>query len=211
MLRYRNRTIYLGLILNLSVTWESHIKELQKRIVMHTGIFSKVRHCLPEACRQTVYHAVIHSRLNYGSEIYVNTTRKYTQPLISTQPKILRILQFKNIRININKLYKEFSILKLKDLHKFNICHIVHKFIHFPNMLPETVSEMFCTNAQVHNYDIRHKRDIHLLKIMTKFYGEKTVSYQGRTRRNTSPNNLKENMSVLKFKNKLKLLFLNNY
>ena len=91
--------------------------------------------------------------------MYVNT-RKYIQPLISTQNKILRILQFKNIRININKQNKEFGILKLKDLHKFNIFRIVHKFIHFPNMAPDAVSEMFCANAQVHNYDTRHKRDI---------------------------------------------------
>ena len=129
--------------------------------------------CLPEACRKTLYHAFIHSRLNYASEIYVNTTRKYIQPLISTQNKILRILQFKNIRTSINKLYKDFGILKLNDLHKFNICCIVHKFIHFPDMLPDAVSEMFCTNAQVHNYDTRHKRDINPLKTKTKSYGEK--------------------------------------
>ena len=143
-------------------------KRATEKIVKYTGIFSKIRHCLPEACRKTVYHAFIHSRLNYASEIYVNTTRKYIQPLISTQNKILRILQFQTTRTNINKLYKDFDILKLKDLHKFNICCIVHKFIHFPDMLPDAVSEMFCTNAQVHNYDTRHKRDIHPLKTKTK-------------------------------------------
>ena len=62
-------------------------------------------------------------------------------------------------------------------------------------MLPDAVSEMFCTNAQVHNYDTRHKRDIHPLKTKTKSYGEKTISYQGRTCWNTLPNDLKENMS----------------
>ena len=130
---------------------------------------------------------------------------------MSMQNKILQILQFKNIRTNINKLYKEFDILKLKDLYKFNICCIVHKFIHFPNMLPDAVSEMFCTNAEVHNYHTRYKRDIHSLKTKTKSYGEKTVSCQRRTCWNTLPNNLKKNMSGSQFKNKLKLHFLNNY
>ena len=101
--------------------------------------------------------------------------------------------------------------MKLKDLHKFNICCIVHKFIHFPNMLPDAVSEMFYTNAQVHNYDTRNKKDIHPLKTKTKSYGEKTIAYQGRTCWNTLPHNLKENMSFSQFKNKLKLHFLNNY
>ena len=35
-------------------------------------------------------------------------------------------------------------------------------------MLPDAVSEMLCRNAQVHNYDARHKRDIHPLKTKTK-------------------------------------------
>ena len=158
---------------------ESYERTTEK-IVKYTGIFSKIRHCLPEACCKTVYYGFVHSRLNYESEIYVNTTRKYMQPLISTQNKILRILQFKNIRIDINKPYKEFGILELKDPHKFNMSRIVYKFIHFPNMLPDAVSEMFYTNAQVHNHNTKHERDIHPLKIKTKFYDEKTISYQGR-------------------------------
>ena len=55
-------------------------KRATEKIVKYTGIFSKMRHCLPEACRKMVCHAFIHSRLSYASEIYVNTTRKYTQP-----------------------------------------------------------------------------------------------------------------------------------
>ena len=70
-----------------------------------------------------------------------------------------------------------FGILKLKDLHNFIICCTVHKFIHFPNMLPDAISEMFCTNAQVRNYDTRSKGDIQPLKIKTKLYGEEAISY----------------------------------
>ena len=78
-------------------------------------------------------------------------------------------------------------------------------------MLPDAVSEMFCTNAQAHNYDTRHKKDIHQLKTKTKSDGEETIIYQGRTCWNALPHSLKENMSVLQFKNNLKLHFLNNY
>ena len=58
------------------------------------------------------------------------------------QNKILRILQFKNIRTNINKLYKDFGILKLKDLRKFNTCCIVERtyWNRLPNDLKENMS-----------------------------------------------------------------------
>ena len=45
VLRYKDSTIYLGylgLIPDRSMTRESHIKELQKKIVKYTGIFSNL-------------------------------------------------------------------------------------------------------------------------------------------------------------------------
>ena len=94
-LKFKETTKYLGLLLDSKLTWENHIQELNKKMVKHTGIFSKVRHYLPITCRKTVYNAFIFSRLSYGSEIYVNMTKKYINPLIVTQNKLLRILQFK--------------------------------------------------------------------------------------------------------------------
>ena len=129
-------------------------------MVKYTGIFSKVRHYLPITCRKTVYNAFIFSRLNYGSEIYINTTKKYINPLIVTQNKLLRILQFKNIRTPLKDLYREFNTLKPKDLHHYNLCCIVHKFIHTPDLLPEAINELFCRHEQIHNYNTRQRKDL---------------------------------------------------
>ena len=48
VLKYRETTKYLGLILDGNLTWESHIKELNKKLIQYTGIFSRIRHCLPK-------------------------------------------------------------------------------------------------------------------------------------------------------------------
>ena len=79
VLKYRETTKHLGLILEGNLTWKSHIKKLNKILIQYTCIFSKIRHCLPMTCCKPVYNAFIFSRLNYGSEIYVNTTKKYIQ------------------------------------------------------------------------------------------------------------------------------------
>ena len=54
VLKYKENTRYLGLLLDHKLTWESHIKELNKKLIKYTGIFSKIRHCLPVSCRHTV-------------------------------------------------------------------------------------------------------------------------------------------------------------
>ena len=62
VLKYRETTKYIGLILDGNLTWESHIKELNKKLIQQTGIFSKIRHCFPTTCCKTVYNAFIFSR-----------------------------------------------------------------------------------------------------------------------------------------------------
>ena len=57
-------------------------------------------------CRKNVYNAFIFSRLRYGSEIYINATKKYIQPLVVTQNKLLRILQFKQITTPLRDIYR---------------------------------------------------------------------------------------------------------
>ena len=166
-------------------------------MVKYTGIFTKVRHYLPITSRKTVYNAFIFSRLNYGSEIYINTTKKYTNPLIVTQNKLLRILQLKNIRTPLENVYT----LKLKALHHYNLCCIVHKFIQTPDLLPEAINELFCRNEQIHNYNTRQRKDLHPVKINTKLYGEK-ISFQGTTLWNGLPNHKKEITSIRAFKHK---------
>ena len=84
-LKFKETTKYLVLLLDSKLTWENHIQELNKKPEKYAGILSKVRHCLPMTFRKTVYSAFIFSRLNYGSEIYINTTKKYIHPLIVTQ------------------------------------------------------------------------------------------------------------------------------
>ena len=166
-------------------------------MMKYAGIFSKVRHYLPITCCKTVYNAFIFLRLNYGSEIYINMTKKYINLLIVTQNKLLRILQFKNKGTPQKDLHREFNTLKLKDLHHYNLCYIVHKFIHTPDLLPEATNELFCRNEQIHNYNTRQKKDLHPVKINTKLiYGEKTISFQGTTLWNSLPNHIKEISSI---------------
>ena len=97
VLKYKETTKYPGLILHKNLTWKSHIKELILKLIKCTDIFSKVRYYLPSTCCKTVYNAFIFSRLNYGCEIYINTIKKHIQPLVVTQNKLLRIVQFKQI------------------------------------------------------------------------------------------------------------------
>ena len=57
VLKHKENTKYLGLLLDHELTWDFHVKELNKKLIKYTGIFSKIRHCLPLPCRHMVYSA----------------------------------------------------------------------------------------------------------------------------------------------------------
>ena len=72
------------------------------------------------------------------------------------------------------------------------------------HLLPEALNDLFCRNEQIHHYNTRNKIDLHPVKIKTKLYGEKTISFQRRNRWNKLPSDIKEINSVFLFKKKLK-------
>ena len=208
---YKEFTTYLGLIVDSKLTWKLQMKELIKKITKYCSIFSKVRHFLPKECRLALYNSFIFSRLNYGIELYLNTNKSYYKNLITSQNRLLKILQFKPFKSNVNNLYLEFDVLKVEDLHYYNICCLVHKFIHHSDSLPLSISNIFVQHTSFHSYNTRYKHDLHATHINTKSYGSKTMSYKGRQYWNHLPPELKNQEKTKPFKSELKKRCLQKY
>ena len=159
-------------------------------------------------CRKILYDAFVFSRLSYGVELYANNnTQGQLNTLMITQNKILKILQSKKRNAKTNELYKEFEVLKLQDLHMFNICCLVHKVINNREILPQAINTLFTQNSQVHDYDTRQKEE---QIILTQEVLE-TISDKGRIVWNQLPQNIKDEKSLKVFKRKLKAHLVSTY
>ena len=96
-------------------------------------------------------------------------------------------------------------------MHDFNICCIEDKFMFLRHLLTEAINDIFCRNEQIQHYDTRSKKNLHRVKIKTKFYGDKTISFQGRNCCSKLPGDIKEINSVNLFKKKLKQHIISKY
>ena len=210
-IKYKENTKYLGMILDDQLTWEKHITEVNKKIVKYTGIFSKVRHLIPEECRLTLYNSFVFSRLNYGIEVYANTEAKFLRRIKISQNKILRILQFRHQRSPTNDLYTNFNILKLEEMHKMKLLSVIFKLVHTPDEFPEALKALFTQHFQVHGYNTRNKNDLHATHYHKKSYGCRKISYRARQHWNSLPPSLKNEKSFTKFKNLVKKHYLSQY
>ena len=73
VLKYKENTRYLGLLLDHKLTLGSHIQELNKKLVKYTGIFSKIRYLPPinvPACSIQCFHLI-------QTQLWVRNLRKY--------------------------------------------------------------------------------------------------------------------------------------
>ena len=128
-----------------------------------------------------------------------------------TQNKILKIFQFKKHRSDTNVLYKEYSVLKVEDQNKFDICCLIHKIIHHPGNIPTSMNELLILHKDMYKYNTRNKNDIHATHINNMTHGSRKLGYRGRNFRNNLPTALKRETSTNTFKDKLKQHFISTY
>ena len=122
-------------------------------------IISKLRHDAPTSILLKLYqyHAILHPHLLYGIIVWVSTYKSYLQKLVSLQNKGLRLITnnftFHQPFLRVSLLYKQNKILKLSDIHTYEVAIFMHKFCN--KKLPITFSKYFCKTDTVHKLRTR--------------------------------------------------------
>ena len=93
------------------------------------GMLSKVRHYVSKIELKNIYHAIFESHLRYGCQIWYQFGTQTTRAKIDKlQKKALRIMSFSDFRDPSSPLFKDWKILKMKDLVQMQNCLIYHSF-----------------------------------------------------------------------------------
>ena len=125
-----------------------------------------------------IYFSIIHSKLNYGIELYANTYISNLEKLITLNNKILRILQQKNFRSHAADLYSKYNSLPVNLLFKFNISVLMHKCLNNIETLPAIFQNYIAQNNIIHNQDTRSKNALHVPQV-NKTFGTRATNITG--------------------------------
>ena len=104
---------YLGVHLNDSLTWDTHLNVLIPKLNRAIGILAKVRHYTPKPLLKTIYYSLFNSHLIYASQIWGQTKTEIFKKLEKLQDKAIRIINFLPNTAPINDI----SGLVMKILH----------------------------------------------------------------------------------------------
>jgi len=198
---------YLGVMIDSDLKWQIHIDQLYSKLLRFTSIFYQLRCCVNIDVLMMLYFAFVHSQLQYGIEVYANTSNTHLNKLIVLNNKILRIIQNKPIRTHVIDLYRKLNILPLPQLHQFQLLCLVHKFVNSNNKLPTVFSNYFTINNEVHSYNTRSSKDLHLARFES-VRGARCIKFKASREWNNLPEKIKSIKNFYSFKMQLKNYFL---
>ena len=82
---------FLGIIIDQSVTWVSHIRKISLKISRVIGILRKLKRTFPQYILRTIYNSLVHPHLIYGLNLWGFKHKRITV----LQKKAVRILTFR--------------------------------------------------------------------------------------------------------------------
>ena len=152
-IRNENCVKFLGVLLDSSLSWKHHIAELSKKLARTVGIFYKVKHLIPLEILKIHYYSLCYSFVSYGITVWGLTHKSYLDPIIITPKKILRVMTFSEINAHIAPLFSQLGILKVHDVHQFELLSFVYDCHH--KLAPVHSHSYFKPNSKEHNCNTR--------------------------------------------------------
>ena len=193
---------YLGIIIDENLTWNEHINKLTSKISNLIGIFYRKKNLFSNKNKKNLYFALAHSNIIYCIEIYGKAKSSVLHPLIVKCNCLLRILQDKPRLYCTKNLYIAYNTLPINVLHRQFIAKLMHRIIFDPTSIPNTITDLFLNNRQVHNHYTRNR---HEFNIQADVCGS-SINFIGPSNWNKLPLPLKSCPNYKKFEAMYKIL-----
>ena len=204
----KNSTKFLGITIDSSLTWGSHIDNICILASRAVGILYKMKYCLPKKSLFMLYNSLILSHLSYCNIAWGNCNKTKLNVLLLLQKKALRICTQSHFLANSDPIFHRLKTLKINDIHTLQTAIFMFKFS--KNILPPAFQNLFTYNTDIHSYPTRHSSDLHLSnpKILI---AHRSTRHYGPDIWNSLPDNIKHSASLYSFKALLKKYLISKY
>ena len=101
---------YLGLMLDESLTWSSHISILKAKLRRANSFLVKLSHYTSSKLLTTIYNALFESQMRYGYQIWGQTRNQNISDVVKLQKKAVRIINFSDKCISTKPLFSKLKI-----------------------------------------------------------------------------------------------------
>jgi hypothetical protein len=201
-INYSKSVKYLGLILDDTLTWQSHIKSVKLKLSRTLAIMKLIKKFINYNALTNFYYAYFNSYIIYALITYGHLPLTKLQPIVNFQHKAINLLENK-----INKETKttilNYKFLDIKSLYKYFLFIYLKK--RNLNIIPQyTDSEIkLIFPINIHSHNTRSNNLPRLPPIRTEI-GRQSLLYNITKHFHIVDNLINEKIPLGKFKKKLK-------
>ena len=130
-----NSVKYLGVYLDITLNWSSHVTHLSMQLARYSGMFYRLRKLVPPYILRTLYYSMVHSRVQYVIILWGSTFHSTLRELEVRLNDIVRTMTGRRKFDHVSPLYKNLSLLKLQDIYKLELAKFMYPLINYQKLL----------------------------------------------------------------------------
>ena len=150
---------FLGIMIDSSLSWKSHIEYISTKIMSCIGVLSRLKNIIPCDIKLKIYTGLIHCHLNFATVLWGQNCG----PISKLQTRALRlVLNLKYNSAHTDSIYRRLKILRVDDI--YNLCLVKfyndNKLKTLPNYM---LSMALSSNQEINDSypNTRHAHEIH--------------------------------------------------
>ena len=166
---------YLGLHLQDTLDWDTHLNVIIKKLQRAIGLLSKVRHYVPKWLLRTIYFSLFNSHLIYGCEVWGQRETQLFRNIQELQDEAIRIINFKFDDYEVNSIYHDNKILKIADFIALKNALFVKDSLQ--GNTPDSLQKIFILAGEMHDHGTRNARNnlVDIPQVRTQTYGHFSI------------------------------------
>lgn len=196
ILRFTHSTVFLGVTIDKHLSWTEHIDQICGKLNKSYFAILTLKNNLQTQLLITVYYALVYPLISYNIIAWGQSSswdRVFLQ-----QKRIIRLIFNIPYGHTCRNVYKQNNILTVISIYLLKLLTFVHKN-----------KNSFKKQEDYHNYFTRDRKKYEIQKHSHTFF-ERSPRYAGIQYYNMLPEDIKLTASIVKFKNKLKKILINN-
>ena len=200
------QTKFLGVIIDKHLNWKNHIALVSGKVARGIGILIKARKYLPKDAILSLYYSFIYPYLTYCNLVWGTACVSHLERLKILQKKAMRIIAGVKPREHTDPLFKEFKLLKIKEINEFLTARFMFKI--FKGTIIDTLQELFLKNTDIHSYATRQSSEYHVPRVHTEL-SKRNIRFHGvKVWNNLMKKGITKDCSEAVFKNLLKKVLI---
>ena len=154
-----SHTKFLGIVVDQHLKFGEHIKYLKGKITPSIGVLYKAKTYLKETSLLTIYHAFINPYFMYCITVWGNTYQTLLDSLLKLQKCVVLLVIGAGRYDHTFPIFQKLNILNSRNMYLYSVLIFLYKYNQ--QILPESFSEFFIFNNDVHDYQTRQQYDFH--------------------------------------------------